>query len=411
MDFKKPVSNKIMKNLLRNFLFVTCLGSCTFLGEKNKVSDYIQKPDYSLKSVEYVPIVPNIGTGIKPVSLYAGYDELIYAVDSGQAIISYDMAGNQLGKLTLPGVQFVIQNRSLDLFALGRLDTTIQTVNFNLPVIYKISQKVNPTEIGDPVRLDLNLARVVKKMVYPFCINESQKLQRKTQLEATKLSSIGFMADNSYYISSSGPQEDATEPYITRRNSILTFSKGDNFQGGFTEGDAQKSIGAIGLTTLVQPPQRARMEERLDFIYTSFTSDIAISVRYLEVVNTPDGLVYNFKVFGIPSPRESDGYLYDPFRFEKPSAVLYAGTSQKYIFVADEGKDSIFVFQENGYEGAIPPPQYTNRKLIKVSFGGTGNGPLQFNRPVALAFANRTLFVADAGNRRIVRFKLTSDYE
>lgn len=400
-----------MRNSVFSLLFLSIMGACNFLGEKNKVSDYIQKPDYSLKSVEYVPILPNIGEGIKPTSLYAGYDELLYAVDSNQAILSFDMAGNQLGRLSLPGAQFVIQNRSLDLYVLGRMDTIIQTVSYNLPVIYKISQKLNPTEAGEPVRLNLNLARVVTKMVYPFCINESQKLQRKEQLEATKLSSLGFMADNSYYISSFGPQENATESYITRRNSILKFSKNDVFQGGFTEGDAQKSIGPMGLTTLVQPPQRARMEERMDFIYSSFTSDIAISVRYMEVIQTPDGPETNFKVFGTPSAKEADGYLYEPFRFSKPSAVLNAGASQKYIFVADEAKDSIFVFQENGFEGAIPPPQYTNRKLINVSFGGKGAGPLQFNRPVALAFSNRILFVADAGNRRISRFKLTSDYE
>lgn len=400
-----------MKNLWP-FLFIFVLSNgCSFFGEKNKVSDYIQKPDYSLKSVEYVPVLPNVGSGITPISLYYGYDELLYAVDSANAILSYDMAGKLLGRFTLPGVQFVIQNRSLDLYAIGRMDTIINTVSFSLPVIYKISQKVSPGEPDGNFTLNLNLATIQKKMVYPFCINESQKLQRREQLQATQLSSIGFMDDNSFYVSSNGPQEGTGESYITRRNAILSFGKDDVFQGGFTEGDAQKSIGAFGLTTLVQPPQRARMEDRKDFIYTSLTSDIALSVRYMEVFSTPDGLVTNFKAFGVPSAKEADGYLYIPFRFVKPSAVLYAGTSQKYVFVADQGKDSVFVFQENGYEGAIPPPQYSNRKLIKVSFGGTGSGPLQFNRPVALAYANRTLFVADAGNKRIVRYKLTSDYE
>jgi sugar lactone lactonase YvrE len=90
---------------------------------------------------------------------------------------------------------------------------------------------------------------------------------------------------------------------------------------------------------------------------------------------------------------------------------LYAGTSQKYIFVADASKDSVFAYQENGYEGTIPPPQYSNRKLIRVSFGGTGSGPYQFRRPSGLAFSNRMLYVADPGNNRISRFKLTSDYE
>jgi hypothetical protein len=49
--------------------------------------------------------------------------------------------------------------------------------------------------------------------------------------------------------------------------------------------------------------------------------------------------------------------------------------------------------------------------MLKVSFGGKGSGPLQFNRPKSIAFFNRTLYVADAGNKRIARFRLTSDYE
>lgn len=385
--------------------------SCSFLGEKNKVSDYIEKPDYSLRSVEYVPVLPNIGKNLIPINLYYGFDELLYVVDSASAIVSFDMAGNQLGRFPLPGVHFVIQNRSLDLYALGKMDTLINGVNYRLPVIYVISQKQTPTEVGQPSTLNLNLARVVKKMVYPFCINEPQKLQLKAQIEATSLSGLGFMDDNSYYIACNGPQESATESYITRRNAILKFTADDVFTGGFTEGDPQKSIGPFGLTTLMQPPQRARMEARKDFIYSTLTDGIALSVRYVEVVITPDGPEYNFKPLGTPSPKEADGYLYMPFRFQKPSSVLFGGNSQKYIFVADEQLDSVFAFQENGFEGAIPPAQYTNRKMIKVSFGGTGSGPLQFRRPKGLAFANKTLFVADAGNRRICRYKLTSDYE
>jgi len=399
-----------MKNTAK-FLFTILLANltaCSFFGEKNKVSDYIEKPDYSLKSVEYVPVYPDFGSGITPSSIYIGYDELLYAVDSAKAIISYDAAGREVGRMNLEGVEFVIQNRSLDLYALGRIDTTFNNVTFNVPVIYKIGQKES-SESG--TILALGNAKVLKRMVYPFCINETAKLNNKTSLEATKLSSIGFMDDNSYYVTSNGPQESAGELFITRRSSVLSFTADDVFQGGITEGDAQRSLAPFGLTTLVQPPQRARMETKKDFIYTSITPDLAISVRYMQVLITPEGQFTNFKPLAQPGKSTADGYLYETFRFTKPSAVIYAGTSQKYIFVADEARDSVYAFQENGYEGTNPPPQYTNRKLINVSFGGHGSGPKQFNRPVALAWSNRMLYVADAGNRRISRFKLTSDYE
>lgn len=397
-----------MKTTLKLLLFSLLLSgtACSFFGEKNKVSDYIQKPDYSLKSVEYVPIFPTFGSGIVPVSLYAGYDQLLYAVDSARAILSFDAAGNLLGRFDLPGVYFVIQNRSLDLYALGRMDTVINNLSYNLPVLYKISQK-NAAEGGTGTVLNLSQARIEKKLVYPYCINETNKLTNKAAVEATRFVSIGFLDNNAYYVSSNGPAESSSELFITRRSSILTFSSKDVFQGGFSEGTIQP----FGLTTLVQPPQRNRMETRKDFIYTSLNQDLGISVRYIEVLETPDGLFYNFKPLAQPQASQADGFLYQTFRFKKPEAVLFAGTTQRYIFVADPGKDSVFIFQENGFEGTIPPPQYSNRKLIRVSFGGTGSGPTQFIRPKALAFANRTLFVADAGNRRISRFILTSDYD
>ena len=400
-----------MKKLKLLFALASLLGvSSCFLGEKNKVSDYIEKPDYSLKSVEYVPVSPTFGTGITPVSLYAGYDQLLYAVDSAKAILSYDAAGNQLGRFELPGVYFVIQNRSLDLYALGWKDTVYNTLVLKLPVIYKISQK--KAGEGTDRDLDLNFAVVEKQLIYPFCINEASKLNNIANFKQIRLSAIGFLNDNSYYVTSSGPQEGASELYITHRNAILSFNKSDVFEGGFTEGTGQATIAPYGLTTLVQPPQRSNMEVRRDFIYTSLDPDLALTVRYLTVVVDPNtGLFTAFKPLPIPSFVEADGYMYQTFRFRKPAAVLFAGTNQKYIFVADDSKDSVYAFQENGYEGVIPPPQYTNKKLIKVSFGGRGSGPRQFNRPTALAYANKILFVADAGNKRIARFKLTTDYE
>jgi hypothetical protein len=397
-----------MRNLFASLFLLLLMGSCSFFGEKNKVSDYIDKPDYSLKSVEYVPVFPYFGEGLKPTSLYVGYDEILYAVDSAQAILSYDAAGKQLGRLALTGVQFVIQNRSLDLYALGRMDTVINNLSYNVPVIYKISQKVN--QAGTEVRfLDLNTATVVKKLVYPFSVNEASKLNNKSLLEATSLNSIAFLDDNSYYVTSSGPEDGANEISTTKRNSILLFTGADVYQGGITE---LPNVRPTGITTFVQPPQRARMDARKDFIYTALQPDLAISVRQVQVVIDADGNINRtFKPLATPSVSEADGFLYQTFRFRSPASILYTGTSQRYIFVADNVLDSVYTFQENGFEGTAPPPQYSNRKIIKVSFGGSGNGPYQFRRPAALAYFDRTLFVADLGNRRISRFKLTTDYE
>jgi DNA-binding beta-propeller fold protein YncE len=61
------------------------------------------------------------------------------------------------------------------------------------------------------------------------------------------------------------------------------------------------------------------------------------------------------------------------------------------IFIADAAKDSIFKFNAYG------------DKLL--SFGGSEN----FNQPQGVAFFNKTLYVADTGNDRILRFTLSTE--
>ena len=50
---------------------------------------------------------------------------------------------------------------------------------------------------------------------------------------------------------------------------------------------------------------------------------------------------------------------------------------------------------------------------IIVSFGGTGSGPTQFRNPHGVAYyeADKILLVADTGNNRILRFKLSTDFQ
>ena len=397
------------KHHFLHLLWASFLGACSFFGEKNKVSDYIDKPDYSLKSVEYVPVLPNFGKDITPLSLYFGYDEILYAIDSGRGIVSYDAAGKELGRLNLPGVHFIIQNRSLDLYALGKFDSTLNNQAVSYPVLYKISQKV-ANEGQTPGFIDLNSAVIVKKLKYPFdFINiSSASSVVASQLKNVNFTALGFLDNNAYYLVSNGPEGKGASGNLYNNNSILLVNNQDRITG------ADENVRRpFGLSTLVQPPQRARMESKKDYMFTSVEPDLTLKVQYKEVLKDVDeNEFFSFKALPVPiSGVEADGYLYQPFRFTRPVSVLYAGTSQRYIFVADEAKDSVYVFQANGFEGTAPPPQYTNRKMLKVSFGGRGSGPLQFNRPKSIAFFNRTLYVADAGNKRIARFRLTSDYE
>ena len=77
----------------------------------------------------------------------------------------------------------------------------------------------------------------------------------------------------------------------------------------------------------------------------------------------------------------------------------------------DAGKDSLFVFNQNGIEGVAPPPGAGSTRPVRASFGGTGAGPLQFSNPNGVAYYEEVVYVADTGNNRISRFRLNTDFE
>ena len=108
---------------------------------------------------------------------------------------------------------------------------------------------------------------------------------------------------------------------------------------------------------------------------------------------------------------QGEGFLYDEFKFAQPSDLAYAADETNYTFVLDAGKDSLFVFTSRGIEGVAPPPGGTSTLPVPVSFGGTGDGALQFRGPQGVAYFDRTVYVADTGNGRISRFRLNTDFE
>jgi hypothetical protein len=63
------------------------------------------------------------------------------------------------------------------------------------------------------------------------------------------------------------------------------------------------------------------------------------------------------------------------------------------MYVIDAGLDSLFRFNNSGF--------------ITQAFGG----PTEFSRPEGVAFFDRTLYIADTGNDRILRYVLSTDLE
>ncbi len=132
------------------------------------------------------------------------------------------------------------------------------------------------------------------------------------------------------------------------------------------------------------------------------------------MVETPDGTEYRVdsaRLGAAGNPDAGDGALFESGQFESVSSLAYAPDQTGYLFVLDEGKDSLFVFNQNGIEGVAPPPGAGSTTPVRVSFGGVGSGPLQFSDPQGVAYYREIVYVADTGNNRISRFRLNTDFE
>ncbi|MFN8396466.1 MAG: hypothetical protein U0176_17715 [Bacteroidia bacterium] len=370
-----------------------------FFGKKLDPS-FIDVPVYNDKQVAYVPIQPVWDGFMHPVDVAIGYDELIYVADDvAEEIVCFDQSGVELGRMSVPGVHVIAMDRSLDLVALGTFDTLGTT----LQAIYRI-QMDNPDGYG------LAHAQIQNKLLHPFYYKNSFAPNVDDQV---KLNGLAFKADNSYFVTRSG---NATSPVYGPDNAVVRFTSADDFESTVS---VNTSLGIlndyfefpVGITTKAQPPQSPFVNTEFDFVFSSMSSNTQLKVQYINVIATEGGTDYLVEQFPTGDTAKAEGFLYTPNRFAAPVDVAYSGDGTNYIFVVDREKDSLYQFTNTGLEGVKAPAGSTSTKNIKVSFGGTGLGLTQFNEPSAVAYYDQIVYVADAGNRRVLRFKLTTDFD
>lgn len=387
------------------FLFWSCEG---FFGVKTPI-DFLDEPQFIGGEVAYVPILPVWDDMEYPVDIIAGWDELIYVADSAlEEIISYDQAGNELGRFSIPGLRAIAQDRSLDILAAGSLDTVILGESFTLPTIYRLDLN----KAGD---YGLKNAFVENKIVHPFYFKSGVPDQSD---EAVSFRGFAPLGEGNYYVSRNGP-DNSTLQFGGPDDAILLFDEKDQF---LTPLSIVTSIGTFrdyfdkpqGIASLIQPPQgniNITQAQIQDFYYTSINPDNVLKVQRINLVTGTFGSNYEVATLTVGDTSKADGFLLEPFKFDQPVDVTVAGDRTNYVWVVDMAKDSVFQFNSTGLEGVRPPDAFNTDKNIKVSFGGRGQGVTQFNNPRAVAYQNEILYVADGGNGRILRFRLTTDFD
>lgn len=383
---------------------VAFTGCESFFGSETD-PDFLDVPIFDNRTVAYVPIQP-VWEGLAfPVDIIAGWDELMYVADAGtEEIISYDQAGNELGRFRVPGLTAIAQDRRLDLLALGTRDTTISNTDFSLPAIYRI-------DLQSGGSYGLNAAEITRIITHPFYFKSGTPTVSD---EAVAFTGITVLGDNRYYVARNGPFNNPQQ-FGGPDDAVLLFSDEDVFTSPV---QVNTSLGLFrdyfrkpqGITSFAIPPQSPAVNTSGDFIFTSTSPTNVLKVQVVEFVETVFGASYELRQLIAGDTSRADGFLYTPNRFSQPVDVTVAGDGTNYIFVVDAERDSLYQFNALGYEGVNPPAGANTTKAIQVSLGGTGQGLTEFNEPRGVAYLRQIVYVADAGNGRILRFRLTTDF-
>jgi len=385
--------------------FISCEG---YFGTKTDLG-FIDVPNYSVRDIAYVPIQPAFTGFVHPSDLCIGFDELLYVVDEAtEEIICLNESGVEQGRLTIPGVTTVRQDRRLDLLAIGRHDTTINGVAYSLACLYRIHQ------IGPNGEYGLPYAEVVHKTVHPFYFkNTFSTSDAQVQFgQVAVLANNQSEKNNRYYLTRTGPSSNNANQGPD--DAVILFDNEDQYVSPIS---VTTSSGLYtnyfqdprGVVSFAQPPQYTAAVGD-DFWFTSMDPNQALQVQHMTFVETEFGADYRPVIYNGDNSL-ADDWINKANRFSEPCAMTMAGDATRYLFVVDRQRDSVYQFTASGLEGIPPPPASGETRYTKVSFGGEGSGPMQFIEPAAVAHYKKILYVVDAGNGRISRFKCTLDFE
>ncbi len=403
---------KICIKIIALFCILFLSLSCEkYLGEKTNL-DFIEIPEFTNRQVAYVPIQPTLTQFERPVDIIIGFDEILYVVDEAtEEVIALDVAGREIGRIKIQGARRVAQDRRFDLLVVGTFDTTVlagggdTTLPFS--AIYRL-RLLGQNGYG------LDEAQIINKIVHPFYFKNTFS-GSDLQVKFNGISVIGANQNpdrnNQYYVTRSGNASSIFNP----DDAVLWFDNNDELisnvavntsSGLFNDYFEEPS----GIVTLAQPPQITAGTGG-DFIYTSLDPTNPLQVQYIDFQEDEFGAEFRPKILASSDTSKADGFINAPNKFEQPYDIALAGDGSRFLFVTDAAKDSLYQFTFTGFEGVQPPAATGITKFQNASFGGTGEGLTQFNEPRGVAYFNDIVYVADAGNGRVLRFKLTLDFD
>jgi NHL repeat len=287
----------------------------------------------------------------QPQDILLGREPLVYIADTGNdRILMLDLAGNLLGQS-----QFI--NHPVALTQDSKLNLLIVTDSNK---IYRINL----------VAVHHQIANAPVEQVF----NEVDNPDRRYTGISAVLTTLQNRATIGYYVAATGDDR--------RDNQVLIFPEDFNVR---VPAAVNLEPNGLGILSASSPSGITSLRDfSADFIFC-MVGENSFKVQWI----TPGEFGFTVRL----NPAQGNFDIFKPGKFSQPQDVTV--DTEGNIYVVDAGLDYLFKFSAAGEE--------------QQSFGGTGSGEKQFKQPSGVGFFDRTLYVADTGNNRIVRFKLSTD--
>jgi len=296
-----------------------------------------------------------------PRDILLGREPLIYVADTGNnQVVMMDLAGNIIG------VSGAIHDQSACPGPGGPV-AIAQDSKLNLLIVTGCNKiyRINLVAVNH----DIATAPVEE------VFHEIDNPDRQYTGIASIISTVQNKAVIRYYVTATGLQ--------TRNNQVLIFPEDFNLNVP----DAVSLVpNGLGILSASIPSGIATFSNfRIDFIFC-MTGQNSFKVQWIT------GSEFGFVPHLDPAAGQD---IFKAGKFEAPEDVTV--DLEGNLFVVDAQRNRLFKFSSGGKE--------------RESFGGEPETEQEhlFNNPQGVAEFNKTLYVADTGNNRIVRFRLSTD--
>lgn len=351
---------KVLVLLLLGIMYSGC-------GDRLDLSDFpvTNNGNINISDTVYVPITPNWTGFNKPEAIFAGKDQIIYVADTkNNSIVQMDFAGGRYGTYYFNSSLFpkkIAQDGNLDLLVICDSVSIQDTTS----ILFRLKVKTS----GGGV-LNQNTPIV-------WLINSLRPTPNSNKLR--KFTGISTYPDNSYIISRIGPDDPLN---IDPGNALLKVKGIDSvtqvtvLSGFQTSGNSFYSIENVSSVLTIK-------NSATDFIISRSSLDTS---RLNKVIY----FIYN-SVNGTYDPKyTSTTQDIVNIKFGSPDAIVMDYNYS--VYVIDSYRNHMYKFNSSG-------------SLLKESFGDSA----VFKNPKGITYYNKVIYIADTGNDRVLRYRLSTD--